>query len=56
MPIALGNKAIGYKVWKSCVSTETVKKFAEASEKVFDLAETLNNQDNQKNPQIKELV
>ncbi len=44
------------RIWKSCISTETVEKFADASEKVFDLAETLNNTDNQNNPQIKELV
>ncbi|MEM8832031.1 MAG: pentapeptide repeat-containing protein [Cyanobacteria bacterium P01_G01_bin.19] len=43
-------------LWKRVITTETAEGIANASEKVFDLAETLNDSDNQKNLQIKELV
>ena len=44
------------RLWKSWVSAETVEGLANASEKVFDLAETLSDKDNLKDPKVKELV
>ena len=43
-------------LWKSLVSAETVEGIANASEKVFELAETLSDKENLKNPKVKELV
>ena len=44
------------RLWKSLVSAEIVEGLANASEKVFALAETLSDKDNQSNDQIKQLV
>ena len=44
------------RLWKSLVSAETVERVANASEKVFALAETLNDKDNLKDSKVKELV
>ena len=44
------------KLWKLIATPETVEKVADASEKVFQLAETLNDKDNQKSEVVKDLV
>ncbi len=44
------------RLWKSLVSAETVEGIANASEKVFELAETLSDEDNLKDTKVKELV
>ncbi|MEO0927493.1 MAG: pentapeptide repeat-containing protein [Cyanobacteria bacterium J06643_13] len=44
------------KLWKLFATPETVDKVADASEKVFELAETLNDKDNKNNKLVKELV
>ncbi|MEL6439316.1 MAG: pentapeptide repeat-containing protein [Cyanobacteria bacterium J06621_8] len=44
------------RLWKFITSSETTEGVANASEKVFALAETLQDKENLKNPQIQELV
>ena len=44
------------RLWKSFASAETAEGVANAAEKVFDLAETLSDQENKDNAQIKQLV